>query len=214
MELMNRAENQSQGGSPPSSTIINFGELSNDVLLHIFSMCSARTVAQLRQSCKQLRRLSNDQTVWLAVLKTTCTELSLPVPTFLQKAFSRSDIELLATSWIRFQWVLRNAKDAQVPTPRMVRRIGIIERVYSLELSPDGQFLFILTSSGIQIYTLQSPSPILVASFAIDIPEDGWAALISLIEDNHSFIIFLHVVARLPRYILISHHLFSTLKWY
>ncbi|KAH8813648.1 hypothetical protein DL96DRAFT_1715966 [Flagelloscypha sp. PMI_526] len=174
----------------------NLSNLPNDLLLHIFSMCNAQTVAQLRQCCKTFDELSNEQIVWLAVLKRTCSDLNLPVPSIPPNACSKSDIELRATAWIRFQLVLRNLEDGLPPFHKTIRSIAIEEHISDLEQTPDGQFLFALHDSGLRVWTLQTPSPILVGSFAVDIPSDSKSIMTIEMETDNSFVACLRIVAQ------------------
>ncbi|KAH8825593.1 hypothetical protein DL96DRAFT_118978 [Flagelloscypha sp. PMI_526] len=94
--------------------------LSNDLLLHIFSICGASTVGKLRQCSKELYKLSMDRVVWLEILKRACDDINMPISAFPHSAFSSRDIELFATAWIRFQKVLRNVEDGKRAPEKMM----------------------------------------------------------------------------------------------
>ncbi|KAH8825604.1 hypothetical protein DL96DRAFT_119234 [Flagelloscypha sp. PMI_526] len=177
---------------------VSLSNLPNDLLLRIFSLCEARTISKLRQCCKGFYELSTEQVVWLSVLKRTCTELNLPIPSFPESGFSNSDIELLATAWIRFESVLRQAKDGQPLPHKMVHLLDInIEGpILSFDQSPDGRFLFVVQTVGIRVWSLQTSSPTLVASFELEIPGDCWKNLCVGTESNSSYLMYLLVSTR------------------
>ncbi|KAH8825591.1 hypothetical protein DL96DRAFT_118896 [Flagelloscypha sp. PMI_526] len=108
-----------------SNKLARLRDFSNDLLIYIFSLCDARNVGRLRQCCKYFRDLSIAKVVWLEILKRSCSDLNLPAPAFPERAFSSREIELLATSWIRFQTVLRNPRDGKPPPHTMVRKVVI-----------------------------------------------------------------------------------------
>ncbi|KAH8823283.1 hypothetical protein DL96DRAFT_1617104 [Flagelloscypha sp. PMI_526] len=161
--------------------------LPHDLLLYIFSLSEAQTVAQLRQCCKQFRELSNEHIVWLDVLKRSCANLNLPVPSFPQNSCSSQDIELLATAWIRFQLVLRNVQDGVPPPHKIARLIDTGGHVHALHQTPDGQFLFVLHSTGLRVWTLHTSSPKLVGFYELDIPSDARALLTIERENDTNF---------------------------
>ncbi|KAH8823263.1 hypothetical protein DL96DRAFT_267989 [Flagelloscypha sp. PMI_526] len=176
-------------------TIANLRDLPNDILLHIFSMCCAKTIVKLRQCCKMFGELSKDQTLWLSVLRRTCTDLDILVPSFPRKVFLGSDVELFATSWIRFQSVLKSTK-AETPSHKIVRLIDPGAPVLSIRQSPDGQFLFILNSTRIQVWSLQTSSPTAMSSLPLEVPEDVWVVLAVELESTLSFVV--HVLMDSP----------------
>ncbi|KAH8825695.1 hypothetical protein DL96DRAFT_1609645 [Flagelloscypha sp. PMI_526] len=171
-------------------------DLPHDLLLRIFSICDARTAGRLRQCSRGLMELSNYLVVWLEILKRTCTDLCLPVPSFPQKKVSSSDVELLATAWIRFQCLLRGAKDGKPPPHRIIRLIDIEGPVHFFRQSSDGRFLFVLSSTGIQVWDLQMAKPTKVCSFGMDIPDDCWAWLSINVETDNSFFVYLLIIAQ------------------
>ncbi|KAH8825607.1 hypothetical protein DL96DRAFT_1609404 [Flagelloscypha sp. PMI_526] len=174
----------------PSSKQPCLNDLPDDILLRIFAMCDARTVGRLRQCCKNFSQLSTDQVVWLSVLEGTCTELNLPMPSFSQSAFASAEVELLATAWLRFQLVLRTAKDGQPLPSKTVHLIGVQERLHCFDQSPDGRFLFVLQSSGMQVWDIQTSSPTQVSSFNMEIHDDAWSHISVTFETNNSFLLY------------------------
>ncbi|KAH8825587.1 hypothetical protein DL96DRAFT_1609359 [Flagelloscypha sp. PMI_526] len=183
-----------------SSKQVNLSNLPNDLILYIFSKCDARTVGKLRQCCKEFYQHSHQLIVWLEVLRETCMDLNLPIPSFQRNEEPSLSIELLATAWIRFSLALRKATDGKPPSPhRMVRGTEIPGQVLGLQQSPDGQFLFIIHTSGIRVFNLQYPLPISIGSFAMEIPAGSGLGLSVEYESNNSFILHLSVNARLPR---------------
>ncbi|KAH8801820.1 hypothetical protein DL96DRAFT_784433 [Flagelloscypha sp. PMI_526] len=175
---------------------VHLSDLSNDLLLHIFSICDALTVGKLRQCSKEFHKLSRDRVMWLEILKRACEDLNQPISSFPQSAFSNRDIELFATARIRFQTVLRRVDDKK-PIPRaMVRMIDIHGPVYSFAQSTDGRFLFVVHGAELQVWCLQTQTPTLVSSFDIGIPEDGWSRLNANIETDHSFLVYILIIGR------------------
>ncbi|KAH8823307.1 hypothetical protein DL96DRAFT_1617202 [Flagelloscypha sp. PMI_526] len=170
-----------------------------DLLLRIFSLCSAQTIAKLRQCCKYFCQLSHEQIVWLEVLKRTCTDLDVPFPSFPQTTRSSADIELHATAWIRFQLALGQAKDGQPLSYKIVRPVHITEHIHSFEQSIDGRFLFVLHNTRILVWSLDTNLPRVVHSCAVEIPEQSWASLSCEAETNSSVILYLFVAAFSPR---------------
>ncbi|KAH8823305.1 hypothetical protein DL96DRAFT_1617193 [Flagelloscypha sp. PMI_526] len=166
-----------------------------DLLLRIFSLCNAQTVAKLRQCCQEFREVSHEQIVWLEVLRRTCTDLNLPIP-LPQTKHTSTDVELLATTWIRFQLVLKSVKDETPPPRKTVRSINITELVISLQQSPDGRFLFVLHNSGIYVWCLEATVPHLVHTFAMELPSNGWSLLYFATESNNSVIVYLRISSR------------------
>ncbi|KAH8825602.1 hypothetical protein DL96DRAFT_119156 [Flagelloscypha sp. PMI_526] len=162
--------------------------LSDDLLLYIFSICDARTIGNLRQCCKEFHDLSHSQIVWLEVLKTTCAALSLPAPSLHHDERSSSDIEHHATAWVRFQRVLRNAREDRLPPYKSVRSFETTRRVLALQQTPDGRFLFVVDTDGIQVWNLQTASPVLAGSLAIEIPEGGGCSMTVENESENTFI--------------------------
>ncbi|KAH8826556.1 hypothetical protein DL96DRAFT_1608299 [Flagelloscypha sp. PMI_526] len=190
LEVTNSPSSPHDQGTMFSKKQPRLSDLPNDLLLRIFSMCEARTVRRLRQCCKNFRELSTNQVVWLSVLKRTCLEINLPMPSFSQSAFTNSEVELLATAWLRFQSVLRTAKDGQPPPHKIVRLIRIKERFHSFDQSPDGRFLFVLQSSGLRVWDLWTPSPTQVGSFNMELPEDCWSQISVTFETDNSFLLY------------------------
>ncbi|KAH8825600.1 hypothetical protein DL96DRAFT_1609389 [Flagelloscypha sp. PMI_526] len=178
---------------------VSMSNLPNDVVLYIFSMCDARTIGKLRQCCTDFWAVSHNQIVWLEVLKETCADLCLPMLSFQQDEHSSSDIELLATAWIRFQRVLRNTPDGITPPYKLVRSIEIADssNVLNLDQSPDGRFLFLAHNGGIRVWSLQTRSPTLVSTFDMDISQDCWASLAVCIETDHSYLVYMFILGRL-----------------
>ncbi|KAH8834434.1 hypothetical protein DL96DRAFT_1580543 [Flagelloscypha sp. PMI_526] len=164
--------------------------LPNDLLLYIFSNCDARTIGKLRQCSQEFFELSQKQTLWLEVLKATCQGLSLPIPSFHENELSGSNIELLATAWIRFQVILKHVQDQKPPLCKRVRSIEITRPVLGLCQSADGRFLFILDGVGMQVWNLYTPSPTLAGSFDIEIIEYGYVMSVED-ESNTSSIVLL-----------------------
>ncbi|KAH8806720.1 hypothetical protein DL96DRAFT_1822340 [Flagelloscypha sp. PMI_526] len=113
------------------------------------------------------------------------------MPSFLRGLSSSSDIELLATAWIRFQALLQIVNDGKPPPHKISRLIDNQGPLYLLEQSSDGQFLFVVNNSGIQVWNLQTPSPALVDTFEIDIPEDCSPNLSVVAETCNSFLVYL-----------------------
>ncbi|KAH8823299.1 hypothetical protein DL96DRAFT_269673 [Flagelloscypha sp. PMI_526] len=169
----------------------NLTNLSNDLLLSIFSICDARSIVKLRQCCIDLREVSYNHTVWFEVLKGTCIDLGLPVPTFPQTTSTSTDFERLATAWIRFQSVLSYAKDGQPPPHKMVRSIDITERIIALQQSLDGRFLFVLHTTGIRVWSLEDVSPLQVHYFGAECPTNFEAFLWVVNETSNSTILCL-----------------------
>ncbi|KAH8823303.1 hypothetical protein DL96DRAFT_269755 [Flagelloscypha sp. PMI_526] len=169
----------------------NLVDLPNDLLLHIFSICDARTVAKLRQCCKAFYELSKEQIVWLEVLKRTCKDLDLPFPSFPRTTGANIDIELLATAWIRFQRVLRYAHSTQPPPHQIVRTIDIATDLLCFHQTLDGRFLFLVHSTGIRVWSLAAASPQLTNSFTLEIPGDCPSLLCCGTESDTSFILYL-----------------------
>ncbi|KAH8825596.1 hypothetical protein DL96DRAFT_1681802 [Flagelloscypha sp. PMI_526] len=182
--------------SNASSKQVRLSDLSNDLLLHIFSICDPKTISKLRQCSRGLYEFSTAKAVWLEVLKRTCAYLNLPVPSDPRSTFTSRDIELFATAWIRFQTTLRNAKDGTHPVPATVRRIRIDGSLSSLALSADGRFLFAVHSAGLQVWCLHTASPTMVSSFDMEIPGDSWSRLCANVETENSFLVYFLISAK------------------
>ncbi|KAH8825608.1 hypothetical protein DL96DRAFT_1609408 [Flagelloscypha sp. PMI_526] len=172
-------------------TVATLSNLPNDLLLYIFSVCSAQTIGVLRQCCKEFNRLTHTQIVWLKVLETACADLNLPMPSFQRNEHSSSDVELLATAWIRFQWALRTASHRKPPLPKRVRSISTTATVINLEQSADGRFLFVADTAGIRVWDLLSPSPTLMSSLEIELSGSTWGKLSVETLSNNGYLVYL-----------------------
>ncbi|KAH8833432.1 acyl transferase/acyl hydrolase/lysophospholipase [Flagelloscypha sp. PMI_526] len=198
--LLYKRFNESHTKSQDSSRKkVTMSSLPDDLLLYLFSMCGARAISRLRQCCKMFYELSHTRIVWLEVLKSTCGELNIAVPPFQENEGTSSSFELLATAWIRFQKVLRNAKDGKPPPHKIVRSIKLTNSVFNVEQSSDGRFLFTIDTGGIRVWNLLSPQPTLVASFKLEIPEeDSWNTITVYLETSTSFLVYLGIIAPSP----------------
>ncbi|KAH8823306.1 hypothetical protein DL96DRAFT_269822 [Flagelloscypha sp. PMI_526] len=197
-QLVEGRHGKEQDFHPKQATLCN---LPHDLLLHIFQMCNAQTVAKLRQCCKEFSELSNEQIVWLEVLKRTCADVNLSIPSFPQNTGpgSRADIELFSTAWLRFQSVLRRAQDGHSLPHKIIRHIHVTEHILSLKLSPDGRFLFFLHNTGIQVWSVGTVSPHLAHSFAVKTPNGCRSSLYLETESNGSIILYLLMNGFSPR---------------
>ncbi|KAH8801828.1 hypothetical protein DL96DRAFT_786008 [Flagelloscypha sp. PMI_526] len=167
--------------------------LPYDLLLHIFSICDARTIGKLRLCSREFHELSTDQAVWLKILERTCSDLNLPLPSFPRSAMSSPDIELLATAWIRFQSLLRTVKDGKPPPHKIIRRIDTKGVIYAFKASSDGRFLFIVHRKGLGVWDLQTPSPTLAGCFEFEIPNARSPILRITLETNNSFLVYANI---------------------
>ncbi|KAH8823304.1 hypothetical protein DL96DRAFT_269771 [Flagelloscypha sp. PMI_526] len=178
---------------------VTLTNLPHDLLLRIFSLSSAHTVVKLRQCCKEFYKLSKEYIVWLQVLKRTCAELDLPVPSFPHTTRTSVNTELLATAWVRFQSVLKSAKHGQPLPYKRAHPIDITEPILTFEQSVDGRFLFVVHNTRINVWSLAANSPHLAHSYAVEIPEQCWASLSFETEGSDSIVLYLFLNAPLPR---------------
>ncbi|KAH8825662.1 hypothetical protein DL96DRAFT_120470 [Flagelloscypha sp. PMI_526] len=199
LEVAKGSSTQTSYGPHPGKQ--GLPNLPYDLLLHIFSICDARTVGKLRQCSREFHALSTDQIVWLEILERTCTELNLPLPSFPHSAMSSSDIELLATAWIRFQSLLRTVKDGKPPPHKIIRRIDTKGVVRAMDTSPDGRFLFIVHREGLGVWDLQTPSPTLAGCFEFEIPVFRSLILRIVLETNNSFLVYANLEGPSQKYV-------------
>ncbi|KAH8824735.1 hypothetical protein DL96DRAFT_1818399 [Flagelloscypha sp. PMI_526] len=155
-------------------------DLPGEILFSILALCNLRDILALRQTNKQLQRLTVERTVWLDALSNVICQLQLSNAAFPLTTMSVSELECAATGWLRFKHALykhgASPPDTQL-SPFQTRIIHLEKIPRAMCITPGGQFLATVVNSTLILWDLTQPIPTCRAQISVTIPSDMYAGV-------------------------------------